>query len=97
MKTAIAILVFVTLLAAPVACTIVVCPELEAHHCCPKPKSFAACPFDILASAKASLATLPAPIVHLVIVTIAQSAPVSVPSTIFRDRDLHLENRVLRI
>jgi hypothetical protein len=97
MKTAAAILVFAALIAAPIACTIVVCPELEAHHCCPKPKSLNACPFDILSSAKGALPAIVSVNQDLMAFPVASRASVAVFSPIYSDRDLHLENRVLRI
>ena len=97
MKSATIIFVLAALMLAPIACAVVVCPQLNKHDCCPKSKSFSACPLDILESAKAALPALVAVclIVFTIPVTFAAAAVAeSVPAD---DRDRHLHNRVLRI
>jgi hypothetical protein len=97
MRTAVAILVFAALMGAPVVCAIVVCPAVNTHDCCPKSTSFAACPFDILLSAKAALpAVAPVSMVHtgVFIARIIESFP---QSPIADEGAIYLHNRVLRI
>src|SRR5581483_10255976 len=97
MKTAIAIFVLTALMTAPIACVIVVCPAVETHDCCPKSKTFAACPFDILASAKASMPVVIGVSFQAIVVGLSEAAMVFQASFRSDDRDLHLANRVLRI
>ncbi len=97
MKTAIAIFVLSALLIAPIACAVTVCPEIEKHDCCPKSKSFAACPFDILTAAKAALPALPVAILERIAVLIEPFTPDAFEPAAADDRDLHLQNRILRI
>ena len=97
MKTAIAIFVLTALMTAPIACVIVVCPALATHDCCPKSKTFAACPFDILDSAKASMPAVVGVSFQAIIVELSEAAMVFHPSFQSDHRDLHLANRVLRI
>ena len=97
MKFAIAILVLGGLLAAPIACAIVVCPAVDTHDCCPKSKSFAACPFDILTSAKAALPAV-TPVTLLPIgIRMEPLMGVDFQSAALDECGLYLTNRVLRI
>lgn len=97
MKTALAIFVLAALMTAPIACVIVVCPALHAHDCCPKSKSFAACPFDILDSAKAALPAVVAVVFDGFVLEMTQAPLDPVASFSSDERDLHLHNRILRI
>ena len=96
MKTAI-IFVLAAVLIAPLACAALVCPAVQAHDCCPKAKSFAPCPLDILDTAKAALPAVVAVAPGSVVGPVAGGAPVPAPSFEADSRDLHLHNHVLRI
>ena len=97
MKVAAMLAALAALTAAPIACVLLACPAVQTHDCCPKSKSFSACPYDILSSAKAALpAVMTAAIVRITI----QPAPVrqfGVRTVVVDERGLHLLNRVLRI
>jgi hypothetical protein len=97
MKTSTAILALLGLMIAPIACAIVVCPAISAHDCCPKSQSFAACPYDILSSAKATLPAVAGPILTAFTVQLVCFVPDTWQSVAPDNRDLHLHNRVLRI
>ena len=97
MKVAIAVVALAGLMIAPIACAIVVCPELNTHDCCPKSKSFAPCPFDILSSAKASLPAVVAVVLTGFSVRIAPLSRIPALPAPADPRDLHLQHRVLRI
>lgn len=86
-----------SLTGAPIACVLLVCPAVHTHDCCPKSKSFTACPYDILSSAKAAL---PAVMTASAVSFTFQPAPVRLfdaHSIASDERDLHLLNRVLRL
>jgi|SRR5579872_6073501 len=98
MKTAIIMLALVGVLIAPIACALVVCPAVDHHDCCPKSKTFAACPFDILSSAKAVLPAVVAAVLAIwTTVQLAADPLIALRAPALDDRDLHLLNRVLRI
>jgi|SRR5689334_5254512 len=97
MKFAIAISVLGALLAAPIACAIVVCPAVDTHDCCPQSKSFAACPFDILTSAKAALPAVAPVVLNEIAIRLEPFAPGDLRSLPPDQCDLYLSNRVLRI
>jgi hypothetical protein len=99
MKAAITFFVVATMLIAPIACAVVVCPELETHDCCPKAKTFAACPFDILAAAKATVSVAVIAIANVPVVHDPEIADVFVApfEEVADDRDPQLFSRVLRL
>ena len=96
MKAAIAFTVFLALMIAPVACAIVTCPAIETHDCCPKSKSFAACPFDILMSAKAALPAVAGVLLDRIVIPMEPFVPLE-PASVLPGGGLYLQNRVLRI
>jgi hypothetical protein len=97
MKSAVATFVLATLLIAPIACLIVACPVVDTHDCCPKSKTFAACPFDILAAAKSALPAVAGIVLSSVPMHVAQRTADAVRPVVSDHRDLHLQIRVLRI
>ena len=97
MKGAVIALVLLGLLGSPIACAIAVCPVATSHDCCPKPKSFVACPFDILSSAKATVPVAAVPAPATMAIPLAEFVAHTVPCPTPDQRDLHLQNRVLRI
>lgn len=103
MKLATTILLVLGLLGSPVGCLVRPCDIADgSHDCCPRTPAFTACPFDILAAAKAapqqhSLATQP--VVHAVMPELEyrQVLSLSVASVDADQRNLHLRNRVLLV
>ena len=105
MKSAITVLLVLGLLGGPIVCLAAVCPAMqEVDDCCPQPTSLAACPYDILSTAKAAqepqkqtvstLALVSQPIASVV----QQHALFSPEVSALPDgHDLHLQIRVLRI
>ncbi|GEM_PF-6451196 len=97
MKQAAAIFVLSALLMAPLACLISACPVADTQDCCPKSKTFATCPFDILVSAKSVLPAVATWAPMAVPAPVIEPLEARVDSVIPDHRDLHLYNRVLRI
>jgi hypothetical protein len=100
MQLATAILLTLGLIASPIGCLIQPCDISQApHDCCPRTSAFAACPYDILSSAK----TAPPQLAVAVIATVEfpappQSATFQTITPVLTDQSgLHLQNRVLRI
>lgn len=98
MKLAIVIAALVALM-APVVCVVVACPAADTHDCCPKSKSVAPCPLDILSSAKAApdAAAVPVTLDHSIEFSVEPIARVVLTSNDFDSSGLYLANRVLRI
>jgi hypothetical protein len=94
---AIAVTVAIALLIAPVACALVICEIAAPHDCCPKSKSFAACPFDILSSAKSAPATVAEVPVEAAAFFLIGFEPSFAHSVVVDGSNLHIQNRVLRI
>ena len=97
MRTWTTILALAAMMIAPIACAIVICPMVSAHDCCPASKSFVACPFDILSSAKATLPAVVAVTLSNLTVQIVSFTAEPLRSVAVDARDLTVHNRVLRI
>jgi hypothetical protein len=103
MKLATAILLVLGLLGTPIGCLAQPCQiAAGSDDCCPRTAVLAACPFDILASAKAvpqhhsvaphRVVDVPAPLAQL-----QQVLTVGVVSVAADQRNLHLRNRILLV
>ena len=94
---AVSLTVAIALLIAPVACALAICEIAAPHDCCPKSKAFAACPFDILSSAKAApVAVAEVPVEAAAIFPIGFE-PSFAHSVVADGSNLYIQNRVLRI
>ncbi len=104
MKSAITALLVLGLLGGPIVCLAAVCPAMqEVDDCCPQPTSLAACPYDILSTAKAAQEPQKQTVSTLALVSqpiapVVQRALFSPEVSVLPDgHDLHLQIRVLRI
>ena len=104
MKSVISALVVLGLLATPIGCVLAACPAMQpGDDCCPKSSGLAICPYDILSTAKAAQGPQKHAVSAAVLIP-QQITPIAEESSIFPivsmaadGRDLHLQNRVLRI
>lgn len=103
MQAVISLVILMGLLGSPLGC-MAACPVAQpSQDCCPPPAGITKCPLDILSSAKAvqappkfAIAAPAAATQH--IVPVAESAPPPVAGSFAANRrDLHLQNRILRI
>jgi hypothetical protein len=103
MKSAIAVFVVLSFLALPISC-LGSCAAMEpGDDCCPRSTSLAACPYDILSVAKATVEPLKQMVATAAVVPPhpVVFAPTGIVATAnspaLDERDLHLQNRVFRI
>jgi len=101
MKLATAILLVLGLLGSPIGCLTRPCDIADgAHDCCSRTPVLTACPFDILASAKAAPDQHPLATQVLIDAVVpplqcGQVLGICIASLDADQRDLHLRNRVL--